>query len=201
MHQEVFELHNLLQTAKIPGPYVLVGQSIGGLLIRLFVEKYGSNVVGVVLVDPTHESGMLGSLRYGGWVRLREKATGQGVPEPRLDGPPPAAYNTNADYMSEEFQMIYLARKNNPQPLGDRPLIVLQAGKSSQPPGTPNELWKQLKSEKDEHMRDLAGLSQNSKLIIDPASTHAIHMDNPQEVAQAIKQVLKSAATGTKLSQ
>jgi len=77
MRQEVFELYELLETARVSGPLVLVGQSIGGLLVRLYTEQYGSNVVGVVLVDPTHESSMLGSVRYGGWVRLREKALGE----------------------------------------------------------------------------------------------------------------------------
>jgi len=73
--QEAFELHALLEAAKIPGPFVLVGHSIGGLLVRLYAEQYGSSVVGFVLVDPTHESDVLGSVRCGGWVRLREKAT------------------------------------------------------------------------------------------------------------------------------
>jgi pimeloyl-ACP methyl ester carboxylesterase len=110
MRQEVFELHALLEAAKVSGPLVLVGQSMGGLLVRLYAEQYGSNVVGVVLVDPTHESSMLGSLRYGGWVRLREKATGRAVPEPRRQGKPAATYNPEDDFSAEEFQQIYLAR-------------------------------------------------------------------------------------------
>ena len=42
------------------GPYVLVGQSIGGLLVRLYTAQYSGDVMGVVLVDPTHKSDMLG---------------------------------------------------------------------------------------------------------------------------------------------
>src|SRR6185503_15971781 len=45
MRQEAFELHALLEAAKVPGPFVLVGQSIGGLLVRLYTELYGNNVV------------------------------------------------------------------------------------------------------------------------------------------------------------
>jgi pimeloyl-ACP methyl ester carboxylesterase len=62
MTQEVFELHNLLQAAKIPTPYVLVGHSIGGLLVRLYTEQYGKDVIGLVLVDPTHKSNVLFTL-------------------------------------------------------------------------------------------------------------------------------------------
>jgi pimeloyl-ACP methyl ester carboxylesterase len=123
MRQEVLKLHALLETAKVRGPFVLVGQSIGGLLVRLYTEQYGSNVVGLVLVDPTHESSVLGSIRYGGLVRLREKATGRPIPEPRLQVKPATTSDPQDDYLAEELQQIYLARKTNPQPFGNRPLI------------------------------------------------------------------------------
>jgi len=199
MRQEAFELHALLEAAKVPGPFVLVGQSIGGLLVRLYTELYGNNVVGVVLVDPTHESSMLGSVRYGGWVRLREKATGRVVPEPRREGKADTQYNPEDDYMAEEFQQMYLSRKANPETFGGRPLIVLGAGKRPQPPGTSDEMWKQLRQERDAQVVDLAQLSRNSKFILDPASSHGIHSDNPQLVARAIEEVLDAAVQGTKL--
>ncbi len=49
-------LHQLLQTAGVPGPYVMVGHSAGGVLVREFTQKYQSEVVGMVLVDSSHES-------------------------------------------------------------------------------------------------------------------------------------------------
>src|SRR5919109_919215 len=45
------ELHTLLQNAKIPGPYVMVGHSLGGFGVRVFVNDYASEVAGVVLID------------------------------------------------------------------------------------------------------------------------------------------------------
>lgn len=51
----VAELHTLLTNANIPGPYVLVGHSTGGMLVRLYADKYPSEVVGMVLVDAQHE--------------------------------------------------------------------------------------------------------------------------------------------------
>ena len=45
------ELHTLLQSADIPGPYVMVGHSLGGLGVRVFVHEYASEVAGVVLVE------------------------------------------------------------------------------------------------------------------------------------------------------
>jgi hypothetical protein len=48
------ELHNLLQTANVPAPYVLAGHSFGGLHMRMFAALYPEQVVGMVLVDSSH---------------------------------------------------------------------------------------------------------------------------------------------------
>ena len=45
------ELHTLLQNANIPGPYVMVGHSLGGFVVRIFAHDYASEVAGVVLID------------------------------------------------------------------------------------------------------------------------------------------------------
>jgi pimeloyl-ACP methyl ester carboxylesterase len=45
------ELHTLLLRADVPGPYVLVGHSLGGLPVRVFTNDYPTDVVGVVLID------------------------------------------------------------------------------------------------------------------------------------------------------
>jgi pimeloyl-ACP methyl ester carboxylesterase len=45
------ELRDLLQRAGVPGPYVLVGHSFGGLVVRRYAAEYPDEVVGVVLVD------------------------------------------------------------------------------------------------------------------------------------------------------
>jgi pimeloyl-ACP methyl ester carboxylesterase len=47
----VEELHTVLLRADEPGPYVLVGHSLGGLPVRVFAHKYPTEMVGVVLVD------------------------------------------------------------------------------------------------------------------------------------------------------
>jgi pimeloyl-ACP methyl ester carboxylesterase len=45
------ELRDLLQRAGVPPPYVLVGHSFGGLVVRRYAAEYPADVVGVVLVD------------------------------------------------------------------------------------------------------------------------------------------------------
>lgn len=48
----VAELHAMLQCAQIKPPYVLVGHSFGGLVMRRFALEYPNEVASVVLVDP-----------------------------------------------------------------------------------------------------------------------------------------------------
>jgi pimeloyl-ACP methyl ester carboxylesterase len=46
------ELHQLLDRAGIKPPYILVGHSFGGLVVRRFAQLYPEEVASVVLVDP-----------------------------------------------------------------------------------------------------------------------------------------------------
>jgi pimeloyl-ACP methyl ester carboxylesterase len=197
MAQEVFELHALVEAARIRGPLVLVGHSIGGLLVRLYASRHAADVAGVVLVDATHESSVLFNLKLNRWVRIRELATPRAVPAPRHAA---GGDGQAGDYLAEELQQIYQSRQSNPQPLGDRPLIVLAAGRESIPPGTSEELWNQLREEKREQKLDLAKLSSNAKFVRDPSSGHEIQRDNPALVAGAIEEVLAAASTGRRLA-
>ena len=50
----VSELRHLLDSAQVPRPYVLVGHSFGGLVIRAFARAHPQDVAGLVFVDPLH---------------------------------------------------------------------------------------------------------------------------------------------------
>ena len=47
-------LHALLRNAGEPGPYVLVGHSLGGALIRIFATHYPDDVVALGFIEPSH---------------------------------------------------------------------------------------------------------------------------------------------------
>src|SRR6266536_6692892 len=51
----VSDLHALLQTAHVPGPYVFAAHSFGGIFARLYAGTYPKEVVGMVLVDALSE--------------------------------------------------------------------------------------------------------------------------------------------------
>ena len=52
------ELKDLLRSAGISAPYILVGHSMGGIYARMFYHLYPSEVKGLVLVDASHEKRM-----------------------------------------------------------------------------------------------------------------------------------------------
>lgn len=52
--QIVEELRALLQAARLPPPYILVGHSLGGTYMELYARTYAREVAGVVLIDSRH---------------------------------------------------------------------------------------------------------------------------------------------------
>ena len=81
MDQEAFDLHRLLVAAGERGPYVVVGQSIGGMVTRIFAEQHPKEVVGVVLVDAFSEDGQF--FINGAMRRVRLLAKDRTIPTPR----------------------------------------------------------------------------------------------------------------------
>lgn len=50
-YQSMFQLHQLLQTSREAGPFILVGHSVGGQLIQLYATLFPSEVSGLILLD------------------------------------------------------------------------------------------------------------------------------------------------------
>ena len=57
--QIVQELDQLLTTAQIEPPYLLIGDSFGSYNVRLYAHRFPQKVAGIVLTDGLHESEML----------------------------------------------------------------------------------------------------------------------------------------------
>lgn len=169
MDAEVTDLHALLARMRISVPVLFVGHSLGGILARLYVHKYPESVAGVLLVDPTDEDDLVFNTKVNRWITVKELHGALG------DGVRSAARLRNTD----------------PAPLGDRPLIVIGAGKRVQPPGTTADQWDQMRRARDRRVEQLSKLSRNSRFILDPASSHNIQHDNPKLVATAVQELLE----------
>jgi pimeloyl-ACP methyl ester carboxylesterase len=68
----VADLHALLTAAKAPGPFVLVGHSYGGLIVRLYANRYPNEVAGLVIIDSLTEFlyDALTQTQQAMWIRL-----------------------------------------------------------------------------------------------------------------------------------
>lgn len=61
------ELDQLLRSADIAPPYVLVGHSLGGHVARLYAARHPERLAGMVLVDASHEDMDRRLVRILGW--------------------------------------------------------------------------------------------------------------------------------------
>lgn len=220
--QSMKELHALLQNASVPPPYVLVGHSLGGFNIRVFNGLYPSEVAGAVFVDSSHEDQIErmpptlkkmfeASLKPPGWeLKLVPFAVHTGLlrlTQTKSQG----QINLPAD-LAEEIE--YLQRRTvfvetgaaeiryfpesvretrNSGNFGDKPLIVLTAGKFVDVPGIPkNEVDEFQQTWTHELQPQLAKLSTKGKQLIVTNSDHMIPMEQPQAVVDAGREVVQA---------
>lgn len=84
--QIVYELKTLLERAGERPPYVLVGQSYGGWLVRVYTSTYPSEVKGLVFVDGGRDNPL--RMRPGGPpAPASELAKGEPIPPVKTSGP------------------------------------------------------------------------------------------------------------------
>ena len=98
MQQIVYELHTGLVNAGIKSPYVLVGHSLGGLIVRVFANQYPKEVAGMVLVDSSHEDQSIvimdRTTKKEKVVHWRELASGKPIPPIQTTAPGSAGSNS-----------------------------------------------------------------------------------------------------------
>lgn len=171
------DLQALLTAAKVPGPYVLVGHSMGGTIARLVASEHGDEVAGLVLEDALSED------LYSG-LTADQRAVFE-----RLNGEPESYDNVKS------FEEIRAA-----PPVRPMPVVVLTAGL---PQLTPEVIASgQLPSDVTQAFADalwtaqmqaqdyLAALFPGGRHIMVANSTHYIHVDRPQVVIDAIRDVV-----------
>jgi pimeloyl-ACP methyl ester carboxylesterase len=86
MHQIVNELHLLLDKAGERPPYVLVGHSYGGWLVRLYASTYPSDVAGMLLVEAGADNPWR-LMPDGKLVRSADLATTRSIPRVQTSNP------------------------------------------------------------------------------------------------------------------
>jgi pimeloyl-ACP methyl ester carboxylesterase len=197
------ELHTLLQRAGIPGPYVLVGHSLGGLPVQVFAHEYAADVAGVVLIEsmsprqakpaatnttpPTTSQARgfsiltlparIGLLRvFAGPLGLTSGLSPEVQQAYTAFSVTPRSMQTYLDEgtgMPESFIQAGAVTT-----FGDVPLIVLSQGLD------PDQDWQAMQTE-------LLHLSSHSQQLITDKSGHNIEFDQPAAAVGAIVQMVE----------
>jgi pimeloyl-ACP methyl ester carboxylesterase len=118
------ELHEALLKLGEHGPFVLVGHSYGGAVVRNFPVAYPRDVAGLVLVDTIHEDQRIpmGPSHLG---LIRDDAKGRAIRKPRLQiepqekitkGAPPSTDPLDEDHLKlpKEDQLVDLWAEAQP---------------------------------------------------------------------------------------
>lgn len=180
------DLHALLTKAKIPGPYVLVGHSIGGLNVRMFADMYPRDTAAVVLVDATHPDQETKWLEALGAKRAGEDpAVGKARDYIRARIAQSANNSEKLDVVASGAQVRAAGN------LKATPLVVVTHSPNWQMvPGLPPAPTKQLERASQALQKSLTALSTNSKQFIAEKAGHAIHVEEPQLVIEAIREAI-----------
>jgi pimeloyl-ACP methyl ester carboxylesterase len=179
----VLDLHRLLQLVAQPGSYILVGHSIGGLTIRLYAQHYPQEIVGMVLVDPTHhdsfarERAVLPPESPSDSVSLREMRE-------QLNQRPIPSGDDLIDTLLCQEQARRCGR------LGNMPLIVLTGMRRRRFAEIPDELIAGFYALKWELHQDLVRLSEAGMLMRAEHSGHDIPSDEPVKILEAIRMLV-----------
>jgi pimeloyl-ACP methyl ester carboxylesterase len=221
----VEELRVLLRTAQVPGPYVLVGHSLGGLLVRLYAARYRQEVAGLVLVDSAHEEQYRRAPKeiqellpqFEEQARQQYESLRALIVSGSLDagmlpvspGLPAAAAETFRALVAagpkhvetliaeqQAVQVIHAAlAAAGITSLGDLPLVVLSHGQPMVMPGLTDAVNQAYEQLWQELQAELAGLSSRGRLVVAQDSGHYIQLERPQLVIDAIGQVAAAART------
>jgi len=169
--QGVADLHALLIAAKERPPYVLVGHSWGGLIARLFASTYPDEVSGLVLVDPASEF-LKSSLTPAQWATYIE-ATKKLIEPNGLEAPD---HKRSLDLLHAASLRVHAI-----------PVVVLTSDKRFDFGAGGTETWPAWRTAQDRLAKLL-----NAKHVSDTNSGHAIQMEQPRLVIDAIREVVEA---------
>lgn len=177
------ELYALLQTAELPGPYVLVAHSAGAWNVRLFAASHPREVPALVLVDAATAG------HYTRYMSL--------LPPPALDVIK-ARMRMIPDGWDFDSMLASLQQVAAAPSLGDTPLIVLSRGRADPPPlpGVTPELATRMFAAWTELQAELPELSTNSAHVTAPGSGHMMIWEANPLVLAGIEQAVRVAREG-----
>jgi pimeloyl-ACP methyl ester carboxylesterase len=183
------DLHAVLAAAGEKPPYVLVGHSLGGLIVRKFAAEHPAEVVGMVLVDSAHEEYRLRAPASALEESARTlKAQRAAFEKDRSEG----TLRGNVAWWEARFEEWELPDVADAIPPDRRriaaPLVVITAGRRAKPPSRSEEAHTALVALLEELQKEIASRSPKSEHWHSETG-HYVHVDQPAIVIDAIRRV------------
>ncbi|MBT2246046.1 alpha/beta hydrolase [Sphingobium sp. BHU LFT2] len=178
------DLHKALSVARVRGPYLLVGHSLGGLHSQVFAAEYPSDTEGLVLVSTTHAD------QFSRWLALlppqaqnEEKALTDARIFLRTMLTDPAKNEERLDMQVSATQAHRL------RSIGDKPLIVAtHSPHFRMVPGLSDPLALKLENCTQQMQRQYLNLSTNARQNIAARAGHGLPHEAPDFVVDNIFQ-------------
>ena len=178
--QVVDDLHALLTAAAVPGPYLLVAHSLGGLFARLYTQRYPADVVGVVFVDafPVEMPELMG----GVWTEYAHV----------LDNPVPAfAGNPNAEVVDIAASVAQV--RAAPAYPAVPSAVLSKTEPFPLPAGTPPDIGPTLERIWPQGQAAIAALTPRTPHTLVTGSDHYVQVHDPDLVSATAELLLTRA--------
>jgi len=182
--QSADDLWRLLEKAKVPAPYVVVGHSMGVDIARLFASAHPDRVCGLILEDGSHEDLRMETHRDAMEGKDREVVKQMAKGAPGLSG-----------VMKREFlggdRTKELLRGSPPLPRV--PFVVLTSGARRAPPmlsEAGQKTWTEIGLA---YQKKLAALIPGGRHVVVEKAGHIIHQDDPGALIGAVEWTIAEA--------
>jgi pimeloyl-ACP methyl ester carboxylesterase len=181
--QSVKDLQVLLDKLSVPKPYILVGHSYGGNIVRLFASMLPDDTGGLILEDTQHED-VLNEMRK--ILEGKDLEAFDELMAARFNTPEHP--KTEADYREMTREQI---RKSKPLPR--IPYVVLMSAgraKAMAPLFSDKAIEKMAKMDSELNDR-LAALIPGGRQVIVEGTGHDIHVDKPEVLIAPVMEMIR----------